>query len=67
MAARRFAAVAEGEDAADLGKGESGFFTSRTSAEAWAEQHPEATGQIAGQAQAEEVGRHVFGPLLTGS
>ncbi|MGA5215235.1 organomercurial lyase [Streptomyces cinereoruber] len=41
------------------------FFTSRTSAEAWARrQHPDVTGQIVDQAQAEEIGRQIFGPLL---
>ncbi|MFF8378209.1 organomercurial lyase [Streptomyces sp. NPDC015661] len=41
------------------------FFASRDSAEAWAGQHPDVPGRIAGRAEAEEAGRHIFGPLLT--
>ncbi|MBT2445280.1 alkylmercury lyase [Streptomyces sp. ISL-36] len=41
------------------------FFTSPASAETWTMRHPEARGQILGQARAEEIGREIFGPLLT--
>lgn len=41
------------------------FFTSRASASTWSKRHPNVLGEIVGQARAEELGRQVFGPLLT--
>jgi hypothetical protein len=40
------------------------FFTSQTTATAWASAHPEITGGIFSQSRALEVGRQIFGPLL---
>jgi hypothetical protein len=40
------------------------FFTSHTTAAAWARTHPEITGGILSQARALEVGQQIFGPLL---
>jgi len=41
------------------------FFISHTSAAAWAGAHPEVTGVILDQIHAEELGRRIFGSLLT--
>lgn len=43
------------------------FFTSRTSAHAWAEQHPEYTGRTLNQTRAERMGKTTFQPLLAGT
>ena len=40
------------------------FFTSHSTAEAWATAHPEITGGILSQARALEVGEQIFGQLL---
>ena len=40
------------------------FFTSHTTAEAWASTHHEITGGILSQSRALEVGQQIFGPLL---
>jgi len=40
------------------------FFTSHTTAAAWASAHPEITGGILSQARALEVGQQIFGQLL---
>jgi hypothetical protein len=40
------------------------FFTSHTTAAAWASAHPDITGGILSQARALETGRHIFGQLL---
>jgi hypothetical protein len=41
------------------------FFTSTASARTWAREHPDVTGTVVGQARAEEIGRQIFGALLT--
>lgn len=41
------------------------FFTSAASAQAWIDQHPDVDGQIVDRDRAEEIGRAIFGPLLT--
>ncbi|MGH3375912.1 MAG: alkylmercury lyase family protein [Actinoallomurus sp.] len=50
--------------AADVCCGHINFFTSGESAAAWAEAHPEVTGQILSQRDALETGVQIFGPLL---
>jgi hypothetical protein len=40
------------------------FFTSHSTAEAWASAHPEITGGILSQSRALEVGEQIFGQLL---
>lgn len=40
------------------------FFTSHTTAAAWASAHPDITGGILSQARALQTGQHVFGQLL---
>jgi hypothetical protein len=40
------------------------FFTSHTTAAAWASAHPEITGGILSQGRALEVGQQIFGQLL---
>jgi hypothetical protein len=42
------------------------FFVDPASAGQWASQHPEVTGSILDQAQAETLGAETFGPLLDG-
>ena len=42
------------------------FFTSTASARTWAREHPDVTGNIAGQSRAEEIARQTFGALLAG-
>lgn len=51
--------------AADVCCGFINFFTSGTSAAAWAEDHAEVTGTVLNQAEALELGQRIFGPLLT--
>ena len=41
------------------------FFTSTASARTWAREHPDVTGTVVGQTQAEEIARQTFGALLT--
>ncbi|MFD8644199.1 MULTISPECIES: alkylmercury lyase family protein [Streptomyces] len=41
------------------------FFADRSTAEAWARQHPEINGRITGQVEAVAIGASTFGPLLT--
>lgn len=53
--------------AADVACGALNFFTSRRTAQRWTEQHPDHTGRIIDQAQAEALGRSVFAALLTGT
>ena len=36
------------------------------SARTWAREHPDVTGNIAGQSRAEEIARQTFGALLAG-
>jgi hypothetical protein len=50
--------------AADVTCGYVNFFTSATTAAAWAGAHPQATGEILDQAAALQLGNHIFGPLL---
>ena len=52
--------------AAEVSCGVVSFFTGRGSARAWARANADVTGKVAGQAQAEELGREIFGPLLGG-
>jgi hypothetical protein len=40
------------------------FFTSHTTAAAWARAHPEITGGILSQRRALEIGQQIFGQLL---
>ncbi|WP_281247714.1 organomercurial lyase [Streptomyces colonosanans] len=40
------------------------FFTSAVSAQTWASDHPDIPGCVVAQAQAEEIARETFGPLL---
>jgi len=40
------------------------FFTSTASARTWAREHPDVTGNVAGQSRAEEIVRQIFGALL---
>jgi hypothetical protein len=40
------------------------FFTSAASAHTWAREHPDVTGNIAGQARAKDIARQTFGSLL---
>ncbi|WP_212592160.1 MULTISPECIES: alkylmercury lyase family protein [unclassified Pseudonocardia] len=40
------------------------FFTSDTTARTWISGHPGVPGRIVGQAEAEHLGAHTFGPLL---
>jgi TnpA family transposase len=40
------------------------FFTRTASARTWAREHPDVTGNIAGQSRAEEIARQTFGALL---
>jgi hypothetical protein len=40
------------------------FFTSTASARTWAREHPDVTGNVAGQSRAEEIARQIFGALL---
>ncbi|WP_416956047.1 alkylmercury lyase family protein [Streptomyces sp. Agncl-13] len=51
----------------DVACGALNFFTSRRTAQRWAEQHPDYTGKVIDQARAEALGRSVFGSLLTGT
>lgn len=44
--------------------GQINFFTSHTTAAAWATAHPEVIGGILSQGRALEVGQHIFGQLL---
>jgi Alkylmercury lyase len=44
--------------------GHMNFFTSHSTAAAWARAHPEITGGILSQSRALEVGQQIFGPLL---
>lgn len=53
--------------AADLACGALNFFTSRRTAQEWADQHPDFTGQTIPQDRAEALGRSVFGSLLADS
>ncbi|MFJ7948753.1 organomercurial lyase [Streptomyces sp. NPDC096354] len=41
------------------------FFTSLASAHTWIKQHSNVTGQVVDRTRAEEIGRTIFGPLLT--
>ncbi|MGW5063295.1 organomercurial lyase [Streptomyces sp. NPDC004096] len=50
--------------AADVACGALNFFTSPHTARSWAEQHPDYTGKVVDQAQAEALGRYIFGSLL---
>jgi len=50
--------------AAEVSCGYVNFFTTPASAAAWASAHPEATGEILGQAAALRLGTAIFGPLL---
>jgi Alkylmercury lyase len=43
------------------------FFPDAGTARAWARAHPTVAGSVAGQAEAERLGRAVFGPLLGGA
>jgi hypothetical protein len=40
------------------------FFTDRAAATAWAVAHPHVLGQILAQAEAQQLGAQLFGPLL---
>jgi hypothetical protein len=40
------------------------FFTDRTAAQAWAENHPHVPGQVLDKLEAEALGARLFGPLL---
>lgn len=51
--------------AVDVCCGYVNFFTSPGSAAAWERAHPEVTGQVLGQADAERLGAAIFGPLLS--
>ncbi|WP_438297203.1 organomercurial lyase [Streptomyces sp. HUAS TT7] len=51
--------------AADIACGALNFFTSRHTARTWAEQNPDYTGAPVDHAQAETLGRSIFGSLLT--
>jgi hypothetical protein len=51
--------------AADVCCGYVNFFASAATAAAWAKAHPQVTGQILDHANAERLGAHIFGPLLT--
>lgn len=53
------------QPAADVCCGYVNFFATEASAAAWAEAHPEVTGQILAQPDAEHLGAQIFGPLLT--
>jgi hypothetical protein len=53
--------------AADITCGALNFFTGRHTARSWAEQHPDYTGKAVDQAQAEALGRSIFGSLLAAS
>jgi hypothetical protein len=53
--------------AADACCGVINFFTSRTSARAWAAAHPEVTGHLLSQRTALAVGIQTFGHLLRGT
>jgi Alkylmercury lyase len=44
--------------------GHMNFFSSHSTAAAWAQAHPEITGGILSQGRALEVGQQIFGPLL---
>jgi hypothetical protein len=50
--------------AADLCCGFINFFTSKASADAWAERHPEVSGRVLGQEEAMGIGVRTFGSLL---
>ncbi len=52
--------------AAEVSCGFVNFFTSPATARAWQRSHPEITGTILSQQQAERIGRDIFGPLLHG-
>lgn len=54
-----------GSVAAEVCCGQVNFFTSRASAAAWADIHPEVTGRILKQTGALRLGGQIFGPLLT--
>lgn len=51
--------------AADLACGALNLFTSRRTARSWAQAHRDYTGTTLDQAHAEDLGRSIFGPLLT--
>ncbi|MGW2768829.1 alkylmercury lyase family protein [Streptomyces sp. NPDC001275] len=53
--------------AADIACGALNFFTSPGTARSWAERNPDYTGKAVDQAQAEALGRSIFGSLLTAS
>ncbi|MFD9408242.1 alkylmercury lyase family protein [Streptomyces sp. NPDC059989] len=53
--------------AADIACGALNFFTSRRTAHTWAQQNPDHTGTPVDHAQAEALGRSIFGSLLTAS
>lgn len=53
------------ESAAEVCCGYVNFFATAASAAAWAEAHPQVTGKILAQADAEQLGIQIFGPLLT--
>lgn len=55
-----------GGPAADVACGALNFFTSQASARTWADQHPDVTGRIFSQEEAEALGYAVFGHLMTG-
>ena len=59
----RTASACEGSSAA-ICCGYMNFFTSHTTAAAWASAHPEIIGGILSQGRALEVGRQIFGQLL---
>jgi hypothetical protein len=50
--------------AADICCGTINFFTTETTATAWAKTHPEITGNVLNQCQAWQTGVSIFGPLL---
>ncbi|MFI6437801.1 alkylmercury lyase family protein [Streptomyces sp. NPDC050759] len=51
--------------AAEVACGALNFFANRATARSWAEAHPDHTGQTLDQTHAEDLGRSIFGPLLT--
>lgn len=51
--------------AADVACDALNFFTGQASARTWAEQHPDVTGRIVDQTEAETLGRAIFGHLMT--
>ncbi|WP_433446052.1 alkylmercury lyase family protein [Streptomyces sp. CA-142005] len=51
--------------AADVACGALNFFTSPRTARSWTRAHPDYTGKTVDHAQAEALGRAVFGSLLT--